>query len=191
MFSRLYQNWRRFGAAGLAARVWSRTLGLLFDVEIVHKYVQPLPGPVRFEPLPGFTYKRVSFESPEFQYVADRMRVNPAHRNMREGFVAIDAEGRVAACVFNDLANGEKMVPQRGTFVLPEYRGHGVGGTLICHQFHELARDGGEETLYHMALTSRGARRMMEPFKGVKVERWMIFTLFRRFHFTHRVRLQK
>ncbi len=176
--------WKLYGALGFLARVWSHTLGMLVDVDVV--YTGRFPPPVSFVPVNGYRYKRVRTGSPLFVEAARVLRVDEAGRRHNEAFVAVDeTDGHVAACTFSDPVDGPVGF-NRGVATDPRHRGKGLSGSVMLFQAWSQAPEGAREVEYHVAATNRGARRMNRRIGAREVDRWVILVLLRRFRFARR-----
>ena len=183
MFDRARDLWARYGAAGVAARIWSRTFGLIVDVDLTTTVRVPLP--VSFSPLPGYRYERVVAGTPRFVEAAVLLHVDPRERLRQEAYVAIAADDSVVACTFNDPVS-EQIAHGRGTNVALDHRGRSLGGNIIRYFAQEVARQGAREARFHVVSTNHSSRRMLQKLGAQPIERWIFVILFRRFRFGHR-----
>ena len=152
--------WRRLGPLGLVRGAWRRSFGRLLDVRVVIEWALDAPA-ARFVPRAGFRYVRpvADERSPTVVAAAQLLGVRLADRLPQDVFVALDADGDVAACTWNDPPEGGSA-RQRGVAVAPKHRGLSLGGTLLLFQAQELAQRGVSVILYRTDIGNRASRRM-------------------------------
>jgi len=155
--------WRRWGAAGLAARAWSRTAGRIADVTVVLEW--DLPAGAGSPPPADGLFRcraiRASEESPEARQAAALLRVDLRARSTQDLFVATTEDGTVVGCTWNDPPEAGQA-RHRGVAVAPAFRGRGVAGALLLHQVAALAGAGARRVCYRSTLWNRAARRMFD-----------------------------
>jgi ribosomal protein S18 acetylase RimI-like enzyme len=183
--TRARELWRRYGVIGLLARLWSKTLGSLLDVDVVMT-VRITPPPA-IAAIPGYRFERVGCDAPAFFEAARLLAVDARKRMAQEVFIAIDErDGSVAACSFSDRLDGT-IAHQRGISVDARHRGHSLGPTLLQYQAAMLALEGAAELEVHVSVTNRASRAMLRKAGARTVDRWLIFTLLRRFRMARRL----
>lgn len=175
---------RLYGASGFLARVWSHTIGRVFDVNVI--YTGRFVAPPSFTPVPGYRYERARAGSPRFDEAVRMLGGDAAKRAHYEAFVAIDEnDGTLAACTFADAVDGP-LAFNRGGAADPRHRGKSLTPSLLQYQAWSLAQEGAREVEYHVSATNRGARRMHRKIGAREHDRWIILVLFRRFRFARR-----
>lgn len=182
---RLFSARRLYGPAGLAARLWSKTLGVFFSVDIVLT-LRLSTASVEFTPATDIAFARVSHPSPFFAEAARLLGVDPRTRGDMDACVAITPDGVVAGCAFNDRVDGP-LAHQRGVAVSPQHRGLDLGLRLLRFQSAELARLGATAIEYQVGLTNRSSRRMLARLGAVHIETWIIVKLLRKVRIARRV----
>ena len=179
-------GWRSYGPAGFLARVWSRTGGAVFDVDIVRTGHFVAPSSV--EPVEGYRFERVDSRSPRFVEAARLLRVDAEKRDGQEAFVAIDTRTEtVAACAFSDRGPAA-VAHNRGVVSAPSHRGRSLAGRVLLYQAAALAREGAPAVEYHVNITNRAARRMFHKLGAVESDWWIIAVFLRRYRIPWRVR---
>ncbi len=164
--------WRRLGPAGLVGRAWERSIGRVFDIRFVIEWALDTRG-AQFAPLTGYRYERgdTAGRSETAGAAARLLGVRLDDRLGFDLFVAVDPQGRVAACTWNDPPrDGEAR--HRGVAVDSEHRGRALGGSLLLFQARELSGAGVQRVLYRTAIGNRASRRMFHRigagWSGVK-----------------------
>lgn len=176
--------WRLYGAAGLLARVWRRTLGRILDIDIV--YTGRISADRPFKPIAGYRFERCTFGSAQFVAAARLLRVDPSKRRNHDAFLALDERsGIVAGCVFSDEVDGD-VAFNRGVAIDPAHRGRGLSASLLAFQASVLHSQGVREVEYHVNATNRAARRAYRKAAAREIDRWVIVVFLGRFRAARR-----